>query len=393
MLKIRLLKIISIVTVVSILISSLYVYADEESDLEQQQETVNSQISSTKNQIENVKSQMSTNMKQIDNLNSQIDSFTDEIYSLEEKLEQLNNEIDTKKKDIEVKKQTYAENEELLKQRLVATYKTGKVRYLDVLLNSQSLSDFLSKYFLLEKLTDHDSKLLAQIKQEKEQLEQEQASLEESQKEVQAEADKLKARKEALEVTINEKNVIMKNLNSEEASLQSELEDLRETDANIKARLKQVREAKIPASVVAAGESYEGKISSYGLSYPVKNAAIGTQYGVSGRYWSLGYHTGLDFRASTGTPVYASGTGIVVEAGSSRAYGKHIILYHPDSKLFTLYAHGSSLLVSYGETVSRGEQIMVSGATGNVTGPHLHFEVRTGNGSFSNCVNPANYLP
>ena len=150
---------------------------------------------------------------------------------------------------------------------------------------------------------------------------------------------------------------------------------------------------KIPKSVIAAGEDYSGKVSEYGLSYPVQHVATSAEYGQRGSMWSLGYHTGLDFRCSDNTPVYAAGTGKVVEAGYSRAYGNHIIIYHPDSNLFTLYAHATTLYVEYGDYVSRGENIMASGHTGNVTGPHLHFEVRVSPGGFYNCVDPWDYLP
>ena len=393
--KTRANKLLLIILISVLLISSVfyYVYADEEDDLVNQQSSVADQIKNTEKMIDDVKSQMSLNMRQIDNLNSEIDSFEDEIIALENKLEELNAEIEVKTAEVEAKQKSYDENEALLKKRLIASYKVGKVRYLDVLLNANNLSDFLSKYFLLEKLAAHDTDLLNKIQKEKEELEAKKAELETQQQEAEADAEKLKLRKEALAVIVSDKKVMIGNLSAEEQDLQQELEDLRATDSNIKAQLKKIREAKIPASVIDAGDNYGGAVSGAGLSYPVKNVSTSATYGQPGRYWSLGYHTGLDFRCSTGTPVYAAGTGQVIEAGYSRAYGYHLIIYHPDSRLFTLYAHASDLQVEYGDYVSRGEQIMLSGATGNVTGPHLHFEVRVGSGSFRECVDPEDYLP
>ncbi len=390
----RAVKVLSLLTMIIMFFSSVaYVYADEEDDLINQQSSVNDEIKNKEKQIDDVKNQMSTNMKQIDNLNSQIDSFEDEIANLEDKLEVLNGQIETKKQEVDEKQKAYEENEELLKKRLVASYKVGKVKYLDVLLNANSLSDFLSKYFLLEKLAAHDTDLLNKIQKEKEELEAQKAELEKEQKEAEEEAEKLKLRREALAVVISDKKAMINNLSATEKELQEEVEDLRETDSNIRAQLKKIREAKIPVNVIDQGNSYSGAVGGGGLSYPIKHVATSATYGQAGRYWSLGYHTGLDFVCSDGTAIYAAATGQVVESGFSRAYGWHVIIYHPDLRIFTLYAHASSLEVSYGEYVSRGERIMLSGHSGNVTGPHMHFEVRVGNGGFRECVDPENYLP
>ena len=132
--------------------------------------------------------------------------------------------------------------------------------------------------------------------------------------------------------------------------------------------------------------------SSYGFGWPVANHTIGTGYGVKGKYWSLGYHTGIDFPVSDGTAVFSIGDGQVVDAGYSSAYGNNIIIYHGNN-IYSLYAHASSLLVSSGAHVTKGQQIMKSGHSGNVTGPHLHFEIRTPGYKFANCVNPRSYLP
>lgn len=107
---------------------------------------------------------------------------------------------------------------------------------------------------------------------------------------------------------------------------------------------------------------------------PVQSGSIGTEFGVAGRMWSSGYHTGVDFRVGTGTPIRAAQTGRVVETTSSGPYGNSIVIDHGNG-IRTRYAHQSKLLVGKGDVVQAGERIGLSGATGNVTGPHLHFEV------------------
>lgn len=115
---------------------------------------------------------------------------------------------------------------------------------------------------------------------------------------------------------------------------------------------------------------------------------ISVPYGQSGPYWSSGYHTGLDFAHSTGADVYAAKDGVVVEAGWGGAYGNNIVIQHADG-IQTRYAHLSSINVSVGQSVAVGQHIGDVGATGNVTGPHLHFEVLDAAGNF---MDPAAWL-
>ncbi|MGX1472396.1 UNVERIFIED_CONTAM: hypothetical protein RKD50_001204 [Streptomyces canus] len=107
------------------------------------------------------------------------------------------------------------------------------------------------------------------------------------------------------------------------------------------------------------------------------NAPFGTRFGVPGSMWSSGYHTGLDFPAPTGTPIHAVAAGQVVGAASGGPYGTHVIINHGGG-LASLYAHMSRMAASVGEAVTRGQTIGAVGATGNVTGPHLHLEARRG---------------
>ncbi|MEV7404852.1 transglycosylase family protein [Streptomyces sp. NPDC091267] len=125
-----------------------------------------------------------------------------------------------------------------------------------------------------------------------------------------------------------------------------------------------------------------------GLTAPIE-ARTGTQYRQPGS-WSSGYHTGVDFPVPTGTSVKAMAPGTVVSAGWGGAYGYQIVIRHSDGK-YSQYAHLSSLHVRAGQHVSGGQRIARSGATGNVTGPHLHFEVRTGP-DYGSDIDPLAYL-
>lgn len=127
-----------------------------------------------------------------------------------------------------------------------------------------------------------------------------------------------------------------------------------------------------------------------GFSAPLDGASLGTAYKVAGSMWSSGYHTGVDFAAATGTSLKAVGAGTVVSAGWGGAYGNQVVIQLADG-YYAQYAHLSSLSVSSGQSVTAGQQIGLSGATGNVTGPHLHFEIRT-TPDYGSDVDPVAYL-
>ncbi|QNS02953.1 transglycosylase family protein [Streptomyces xanthii] len=126
-----------------------------------------------------------------------------------------------------------------------------------------------------------------------------------------------------------------------------------------------------------------------GVVAPV-SASIGTPYHAAGSSWSKGYHTGVDFAVPTGTSVKAVAAGQVVSAGWGGSYGYEVVIKHADGR-YSQYGHLSALSVKSGQRVVAGQRIARSGSTGNSTGPHLHFEVRTGPG-FGSDIDPLGYL-
>ncbi|MFE4215009.1 peptidoglycan DD-metalloendopeptidase family protein [Streptomyces sp. NPDC056844] len=147
---------------------------------------------------------------------------------------------------------------------------------------------------------------------------------------------------------------------------------------------------KTAAPAAETADSGASESTGSGWAAPVENPNVTTQYRASGASWSSGYHTGSDFQAASGTSVRSIGPGTVVSAGWSGSYGNEVVIQHEDG-MYSQYAHLSSLEVSAGQTVTGGQQIGLSGTTGNSTGPHLHFEVRTGP-SYGSDVDPIAYL-
>ncbi|MEU3714073.1 M23 family metallopeptidase [Streptomyces catenulae] len=127
---------------------------------------------------------------------------------------------------------------------------------------------------------------------------------------------------------------------------------------------------------------------------PVDNYTLGSTFGIAGSHWSHN-HSGQDFVVPTGTAVKAVHNGTVVKAGPNGggdgpAYGNAIVIKHANG-MYTQYAHLSQIKVSVGQTVKTGELIGLSGSTGNSTGPHLHFEVRTGP-NYGSGIEPTGFL-
>lgn len=145
-----------------------------------------------------------------------------------------------------------------------------------------------------------------------------------------------------------------------------------------------------PKKATTAAQSAETTGTTNGFTAPVAGAAVGTAYKVAGSMWSSGYHTGVDFVVPTGTSLKAVGAGTVVSAGWAGAYGNQVVIQLADGR-YAQYAHLSSLSVSSGQSVTAGQQIGLSGSTGNSTGPHLHFEIRT-TPDYGSDLDPVAYL-
>ncbi|NUS76021.1 MAG: peptidoglycan DD-metalloendopeptidase family protein, partial [Streptomyces sp.] len=144
------------------------------------------------------------------------------------------------------------------------------------------------------------------------------------------------------------------------------------------------------SDTTTATQSSESTSTASGYTLPVAGATVGTAYHTAGSMWSSGYHTGTDFVVPTGTSLKAVAAGTVVSAGWGGAYGNQVVIKLADG-YYAQYAHLSALSVSSGQTVTEGQQIGLSGATGNVTGPHLHFEIRT-TPDYGSDVDPVAYL-
>lgn len=392
-------KVIGVLLVIVIMLYTNVAIANNDYTAEQNQKQENNnkmkEIEEREKQIENIKD---TTLKEVEKLNLQISQYESQIASLDEQIDQTNTKIKDAEEKLQKAQENFDKQEKLLKARLVATYEAGETSYLDVLLSSENLTDFISNYYLVTELAAYDSELLATIEKEKNAIAKAKETLEQGKRELTTQ----KASKESVNLQLktskNSKDKYVSELNSEQKELQAKLEELKRDNIALDAKIS-AKKAAIEAwkkqqgsSGSSGGSSSSSGTSSVGFIKPVNS------YVTTGMYYSSGgYHGAVDFGASgvNGMPVYAVADGIVVTVERwTTSYGNHVIIAHANG-LYTLYAHGQagSICVSEGQTVKQGQQIMRVGSTGNSTGPHLHFEVRRSPGTYNCRVNPMSYLP
>ena len=383
-------------------------------------------IDKTKEQLNDVNTTKTDTEKQVDDIQTKIDEYQGSIDSLNDKLDTLNTNISENEKKLEEQQKAYDENSKLLDERLVTIYENGSVSYIDLLLSSTSLTEFISNYYLISELASYDLDLLEQIQNEQKQIEETKKSLENDKAEVETLKSEKEVKTQELNATKQEKEKYIDDLEGEAKDLQADLAQFEKDKAAIDKRLEEIANANKNnnnnnssnngnSSSGGSNSSGSGGTSSKGYICPIPGLS---KANITCGYYGYSGHGGADFGGNYGKPVVAAKSGTVVISetltgtipnydlngnliGKYRSYGEYIAILHDDGNI-TLYAHGKpgSRLVKEGQRVSQGKQIMTVGNTGNVSprptpsnpkgGAHLHFEVRV-NGSQR--VDPAKYLP
>ena len=387
-------KIYSILTIFCII---LLIYSNCFSAFAVTQEDANqvkTQINETEAEIQKVEANLSDVMKEIQALEGEIATVQFNLQKLEANLKQLNTEIKTLEEDLEKSIKEYEERRETARTRMVAQYKYGNTTFLDVLMHSSSLTDFLSNYYLVEQMLNVDEGFLDELEEEKNRIENEKVELETKKVQVEKEKSEVEKQKVSLTNKKNEKDKKVSTLNAQDAELQKQKEEYYAELNRIEEELRRI------ASQNSSGGSYSGGP----LQFPCPSyARVSSRFGGRGAPLAGGssYHKGVDLAASIGSSIVAaeSGSVIAVYTGCTHNYGKarscgcgggfgnYLMVSHGNG-LVTVYAHCTSIMVKTGDSVARGQTIATVGTTGASTGSHLHFGVLL-NGSY---VDPAPYI-
>lgn len=394
---------------------------DEYNQLEQQ-------IEANEKKLDSIASDMKDQQAYIDTLNAQVDATQRQTEVLQERIGLLNRDISTLNRQIEslntkiTQTQAQADDQqkqveetfELLKKRMRAMYMAGGGTQLEFLLEAGDFETFLTRTELLRGVAKHDtqladqlSKAVAQLNKLIKSMETDRASLQEQKKtlvarqeDAAASAKQLSAKEDEINANVKKTVAYVAKLDQNSAAYQAQQKSLKayrdQVDAQIAAYIRE--HASKPGSSggssnsggsSSGGSSGESGTSSKYLLWPVPGfhhitSGFGPRVG-----YGYTYHYGIDISGSGvyGHNIVAAESGVVLLAQTDKAFGKFLLIDHGNG-MVTRYAHCSSLLVSKGDTVKRGQVIAKVGDTGNVTGPHLHFEVYDGDQRY----NPLNYL-
>ncbi len=360
--------------------TSFVSYAVDLNELQEQKDNIQSQIDESNNQLIDVNNELTDNLKQIQKLDESILSTQNSLDELNSKITQKENEISKIEKKLEKITQKYNSQKELLDERLVAMYETENTNYLDVVLGSKSVSDFISSYYLISELTSYDMDLLELVEDQRKQIEEQNLKLSTQKSTLEQE----KTTQQKTQIALSNTKILRQNyiekLSQEEQELQAKIDEYNNQINTVETEIKKL------ASIVTFGEDYKGGP----MQWPINgHYTITSNYGMRTHPITGVYklHTGVDISATIGDDFTAMADGIVVKAEYNSAYGNMVIIDHGGG-VQTLYAHGSQIIAQLGQEVKAGDVVLKVGSTGYSTGPHAHFEVRV-NGT---PVNPLDYV-
>ena len=351
-------------------------------ELEKQKEEVDNKIEDANVKLEYVQGELSDTLLKVQETEDKIRQYESEITELADKMQTLQTSIDEATQKLQIASQNYEEKSDLLARRLVAIYEAGDAQYLDILLKSKSVTDFISRSYMIQEIAEYDGILINQIEEEKNNIETTKQKLENEQSEIRI----LKAKSEQTTVVLNNMQTLQKSyiskLSDSEKILQQQLTEYKKEQDEIQ------RQILLATNVITPNIQYTGGEMIWPVA--ISGTAITSDYGVREHpiQGVVREHTGIDIgNTPTGTPVVAAADGVVTYAGWLGGYGNCVMINHGDG-VVTLYGHGSKILTSVNTQVKQGDVIMQVGSTGNSTGPHLHFEVRV-NGT---CTSPWQFV-
>ncbi len=358
----------------------------ESASTQEHLEAINEKISCLEEELTLVDGDVKKGKADVANLQTDCEENEKAIYTAVKDVERLGSQLNEATKEFDV-------NYEAYRQRLRAMYISGETSILAFMLTSSDISQFLTRFEMLRRVSKKDSELLDTIRTQMQEISAAKEEL--SQKEAE----------------------LLSKLSRETGYYTEYLEDNKESLEEVDKKLAAAADKYIdsvvttttttaPPSSQTGGEqttqsTTKKKPAEYiHLTYPVPS-----QTKVTCGFYGYPNHNGVDFACPMNSNVVAAESGTVIISddlknsdGTYRSYGRYIVILHDKptksgNPVYTLYGHTSVRLVSEGQKVSKGQLIAYSGSTGNSTGPHCHFEVRTPSSSSADRKNPVDYLP
>lgn len=362
-------------------ISPVYA-AKSVSDLKKELSENEKKVESTKKELKSKQAEQSEQQKKKLALDVEISGLQDDIDEVQSVISEKNSEIQEKNSEIATLEANIQKTNKQLKKRMKVMYENGTTSYLELILQAKGLSDLFTRISVVESIVKHDNGVIDEYNKQVEQVTAAKQVIE-TEKNEQVEAKQLlESKQSAIESKRSEQQKIINELNSDINELKRQEAEMEKAEKQIQSQIDAALKAATQKSVTYKGNGrFLFPLASY--------TRVSSQYGyrihpITG---TRKLHSGIDYAAPAGTAIYAAEDGVVLTSGWVNGYGYTVTVNHGGGYV-TLYAHCSKLLVSAGQTVTRGQTIAKVGSTGNSTGNHLHFEVKV-NGS---AVNPAGYL-
>ncbi|NMA84829.1 MAG: peptidoglycan DD-metalloendopeptidase family protein [Epulopiscium sp.] len=349
-------------------------------DAKKQQQKLQENLKQTQQELKNNEVKQQAMSNEIKALDQEISKVENKIEQLEQSVKETEEEIAQKEAELAIAEEKEVKQYETLKKRIKYMYEKGQVGYLEVLFQSENLTDFLSRLEYIKKIMNYDQNVLTQMQEIREDIVLQKANIQEKKEQLVSLKKETLAQRNAMEEKKKRKGAELATVRVDAEKQKKQLEEL---EGSIKQVGDEIKRLTALSNRVYGG----GK-----LEWPLPGRSrISSGYGyrtdpISGKKNT--FHSGIDIPAPTGTKVIAAGDGTVLQSRYIGGYGYTVIIDHGKDNgktLSTLYAHNSKLLKKEGQTVKRGEGIALAGSTGYSTGPHVHFEVRL-NGNHTNPI-------
>ena len=385
--------------VISVIGTQAFAVSQSQIDaLEDQKKELKTQRQEMQTSIDGLENQKADVLQKKQALDEQNEVARQEIELINEQIDLYGQLIEEKAQEVEDAKAKEAEQLSAYQQHVRSMEENGKYSYLSIIFKSKSLGELLSNIDMVGEIMDADKRLYDQYTAARENTERVKAEYEETLLQLQDKQDELAREKKELESQIAAAVKVITDLEADIAAYEEEYNKNEQAEnalntqiANLTAQMKAEEEAARKAAE-EANKPYTGTGSNATGSYtwPCPSST----YITSGFGWRIHpifgtkrYHNGVDISANSGSSVVAADSGTVSVATYSSSAGNYVVLYHSGGTT-TTYMHLSSIAVSVGETVTKGQTIGAVGSTGWSTGPHLHFQIEV-NGSG---VNPLSYF-
>ncbi len=348
--------------------------------LKNERDTLAKKTKEAKEALENSKKQQQTVQQEMDALDKVVAAASEELNKSKEDLEDVTARLEQSEKDLEQATDEREKQFETFGERIKFFYENGNIGYIDIILESKSVSDMLSRLQYVEDIMRYDDELLSKLEETENKIKIKTDEIAEEKTEVEALVKENEERQQELNKALDEKKAALQAYKDNEAKYKELIASNEKASKEVEAL---IRSATAAANNKASSSSSSGYVYTGGkLNWPVPAKAASSSSlssGFVGRNSPVGrgyeFHTGYDIPAPYGSNIVAAEAGTVIYSGWMSGYGNTIMINHGGG-LVTLYGHNSSLVVSKGQSVSRGQVVAKCGSTGYSTGNHCHFEVR-----------------